>query len=218
MSTQNGGAGSADRSWADALDYIEVDGRSISAPEVSDFCSLLYLAERIHVVGRGGSKSAAHRLATQLTMLNYPVQVDRLGTVEATDTVVAICGPDFRDRHCVADVMPRLAADTGAVLLAIADDDCASLLRLADAVITIPLPRPRRRMEDNQPACVLFELLVSLTIDVIGRDLAGRINSRVDPIAAHQLPAAVDIAASPSPRLSSHRPLKRCRAVDRNWS
>jgi hypothetical protein len=157
-------------------------------------------------------------LATQLTMLNYPVQVDRLGTIEATDTVVAICGPDFRDRHFVADVMPRLAADTGAVLLAIADDDCASLLRLADAVITIPLPRPQRRMEDNQPACVLFELLVSLTLEVIGRDLAGRINSRVDPIAAHQLPAAVDIAASPSPRLSPHRPLKRHKADVRNWS
>ena len=78
MSTQNGGAGSADRSWTDALDYIEVDGRSISASQVSDFCSLLYLAERIHVVARGGSTSAAHRLATQLTGLNYPVQVDRL--------------------------------------------------------------------------------------------------------------------------------------------
>ena len=218
MSTQNGGAGWADRLWADALNYIEVDGRSISAPEVSDFCSLLYLAERIHVVGRGGSKSAAHTLATQLTMLNYPVQVDRLGTVEATDIVVAIWAPDFRDRHSVADVMPRLAADTGTVLLAIADDDCATLLRPAEAVITIPLPRPRRRMEDNQPAFVIFELLVSLTIDVIGRDLAGRINRRVDPIAAHQLPAAVDIAASPSPGLSSHRPVKRCRAVDRNWS
>ena len=110
MSTQNGGAGSADRSWADALDYIEVDGRSISAPEVSDFCSLLYLAERIHVVGRGGSTSAAHRLATQLTRLNYPVQVDRLGTVEDTDTVVAFCGPDVRDRHSVADAhSPRLS-------------------------------------------------------------------------------------------------------------
>ena len=159
MSTHNGGAGSADRSWRNALDYIAVDGRSISAAEVSDFCSVLYLAERVHVVGRGGSKSAAHRLATQLTTLNYPVQVDRLGTVEATDTVVAICGPDFRDRQSVADVMPRPAADTGAVLLAIAADDCSSLLRLADAVITIPLPRPRGRMEDDQPACVLFELL-----------------------------------------------------------
>ena len=126
MSTHNGGARSADRSWRNALDYIAVDGRCISALEVSDFCSVLYLAERVHVVGRGGSKFAANRLATQLTTLNYPVQVDGLGTVEATDTVVAICGPDFRDRQSVADVMPRPAADTGAVLLAIAADDGSS--------------------------------------------------------------------------------------------
>ena len=76
-------------------------------------------------------------------------------------------------------------------------------------------------MEDDQLACVLFELLVSLTVDVIGRDLAGRISSNVYPIAAHQLLAAVDnadIAASQSPRLSSHRRLKRRKADDRNWS
>ncbi len=202
MSAHNGGARSADRSWRNALDYIAVDGRCISALEVSDFCSVLYLAERVHVVGRGGSKFAANRLATQLTTLNYPVQVDGLGTVEATDTVVAICGPDFRDRQSVADVMPRPAADIGAVLLAIAADDGSSFPRLADAVITIPLPRPRGRMEDDQPACVLFELLVSLTVDVIGRDLAGRISSNVYPIAAHQLRATgdnADIAASQSP-------------------
>ncbi len=220
MSSHNGGARSADRSWGNALNYIAVDGRFISALEVSDFCSVLYLAERVHVVGRGGSRFAANRLATQLTTLNYPVQVDRLATVEATDTVVVICGPDLRDRQSVADVMPRTAADTGAVLLAIAADDCSSLLRLADAVVTIPLPRPRRRMDD-QPACVLFELLVSLTVDVIGRDLAGRISSKAYPIAAHQPLAAVGnagIAASQSPRLSSHRLLKRCKAVDRNWS
>ncbi len=211
MSTHNGGARSADRSWRNALDYIAVDGRCISALEVSDFCSVLYLAERVHVVGAGGSKLAATRLATQLTTLNFPVQVDRLGTVEATDTVVAICGPAFRYRQSVAEVMPRPAADTGAVLLAIAADECSSWLRLADAVITIPLPRPRGRMEDDQPACVLFELLVSLTVDVIGWDLAGRISSKVYPIAAHQLLAAVDnadIAASQSPRQSCHRQLK----------
>ncbi len=126
MSSHNGGARSADRSWGNALNYISVDGRVISALEVSDFCSVLYLAERVHVVGRGGSRFAANRLATQLTTLNYPVQVDRLATVEATDTVVVICGPDLRDRQSVADVMPRAAADTGGVLLAIAADDCSS--------------------------------------------------------------------------------------------
>jgi hypothetical protein len=57
----------------------------------------------------------------------------------------------------------------------------------------------RPLLHHTTPASVLFELLVSLTTDVIGRDLAGRINSRIDPIAAHQLPAAVDIAASPTP-------------------
>ena len=57
-------------------------------------------------------------------------------------------------------------------------------------------------MEEDQLACVLFELLVSLTVDVIGRDLAGRISSNLYPIAARQLLATVDnadIAAHKAP-------------------
>ena len=58
---------SADVPWRDALDCIAVDGQHISAQEVSDFCSLLFLAEQVLVVGPGRNEPPATMLATQLT-------------------------------------------------------------------------------------------------------------------------------------------------------
>ena len=192
---------------------------------------MLFLAERVHVVGRGRSEPAASLLATQLTTLGYPVHgVDRLGAVEATDTVVTICGPEPHDRQSTPHPLLRPVTESGAVLLAIAAAGCSRLLTLADAAITIPVPRPRGRTDDSRLARVVFDLLVSLTVDVIARDLAGRIISRNDhPTTDHQPLAAVnpadktalDAAGTDEARilrLGPHRPLRRCRADGRNWS
>ena len=75
-----------------------------------------------------------------------------------------------------------------------------SLLTLADAAITIPVPRPRRAPDDRHLARVAFDLLVSLTVNVVARNLAGRITSRNDhPTTDHQPLAAVDPADKSRP-------------------
>ena len=64
-------------------------------------------------------------LATELTTLGYSVHgVERLRTVEATDTVVVVNGPAPHQRS-VLDPLLRSATETGAVLLAIAAEDCS---------------------------------------------------------------------------------------------
>jgi hypothetical protein len=50
---------SADVPWRDALDCIAVDGQHISTQAVSDFCSLLFLAEQVIVVGLGRNEPPA---------------------------------------------------------------------------------------------------------------------------------------------------------------
>ena len=110
------------------------------------------------------------------------------------------------------DPLLRPVTESGAVLLAIAADDCAPLLTLADAAITIPLPGPRRPPDDSHLARVAFELLVSLTVDVVGRDLAGRITSRnpitgrtTDHTTDHQPLAAATHPSTAPARHSRHR-------------
>lgn len=231
MSTLDTAARSADVAWRDALNCIAIDGQGLSAQEVSDFCSVLFLAERVHVVGPGRHEPAAKLLAAQLRTLGYVVHgVDRLGTVEATDTMVMIAGPSRHDRQSTPHPLPRSMTESGAVLLAIAASGCSALLTLADATITIPLPRPRGRTDDSHLARVAFDLMASLTVDVVGRNLAGRIASRSgDPSTAHQPLAAVNTAdttafvtpgtdEAPILPLDPRRPLRRCKAEGRNWS
>ena len=92
----------------DVSDCIVVDGRYLSAQEVSDFCSVLSLAERVHVLGRGGSHPATNLLAAHLVALGYPVHGDgRLRMVEPTDTVVTICGPGPYDGQFMPDPLLR---------------------------------------------------------------------------------------------------------------
>ena len=166
---------SADVPWRDALDCIAVDGQHISTQEVSDFCSLLFLAEQVLVVGPGRSEPAATMLAAQLSALGYSVHgVERLRTVEATHTVVVVTGP-APYQQSVLDPLLRPATETGAVLLAIAAEDCSAVLTLADAAITIPLPKPRKHTEGSLLGCTAFDLLAALTVAIVGRDLAGRL-------------------------------------------
>lgn len=181
MSTWTAQRRSADAPWRDALDCIAVDGQHISAQEVSDFCSLLFLAEQVLIMAPGRNEPAATMLATQLTTLGYSVHgVERLRTVEATDTVVVVLGP-VRHQQPVLGPLLRPATETGAVLLAIAAEDCSTVLRLADAAITIPLPRPQGRTDDSLLASAAFDLLVSLTVAIVGRDLAGRLTPDTYP-------------------------------------
>ena len=189
---------SADVPWRDALDCIAVDGQHISTQEVSDFCSLLFLAEQVLVVGPGRNEPAATMLATQLTALGYSVHgVERLRTVEATDTVVIVNGP-APHQQSVLDPLLRSATETGAVLLAIAAEDCSTVLTLADAAITIPLPNPRGRTDDSLLACTAFDLLAALTVAIVGRDLAGRLTPDTYPapplLTSHNQPSAVPAA------------------------
>ena len=172
---------SADIPWRDALGCIAVDGQHFSAQEVSDFCSLLFLAEQVLVVGTGRNEPAATMLATQLTALGYSVHgVARLRTVEATDTVVIVNGP-APDQPSVLEPLLRSATETGAVLLAIVAEDCSTVLTLADATITIPVPDPRGRADDSLLACTAFDLLAALTVAIVGRDLAGRLTPDTYP-------------------------------------
>lgn len=185
---------SADVPWREALDCIAVDGQHISTQEVSDFCSLLFLAEQVLVVGPGRSEPAATMLAAQLSALGYSVHgVERLRTVEATDTVVVVTGPAPHQRS-VLDPLLRSATETGAVLLAIAAEDCSAVLTLADAAIAIPLPKPRKHTEGSLLGCTAFDLLASLTVAIVGRDLAGRLTPDSYPAqplwTSHNVPSA----------------------------
>ena len=203
---------SADVPWRDALDCIAVDGQHFSAQEVSDFCSLLFLAEQVLVVGTGRHEPAATMLATELSTLGYSVHgVERLRTVAATDTVVVINGPAPHQRS-VLDPLLRSTTETGAVLLAIAAEDCSAVLTLADAVITIPLPSPPGRTDDSLLACTAFDLLAALTVAIVGRDLAGRRSPDTYPdppwMTSHNQPAAV--AAAPTEDDFQYRTLTAC--------
>ncbi len=214
---------SADVSWRDALDCIAVDGRHISAQEVSDFCSVLSLAERVHIVGAGRTEPAMSMLAAQLTGLGYPVYgAEWLTAVEASDTVVIINGPPSPNQRSLLDPLLRPAIEAGAVLLAIATDGWSPVLTLADAGIAIPLPRPRGRANDRLLACAAFDLLVSLIVDVVGQDLAGRITSHryatrpwLTSRAQSSAAAAAVLAASTDREFSDPGPdrvLMRCSA------
>ena len=120
-------------SWRAALDCIAVDEQHVSAREVEDFCSLLSIAERVHVVGWRGGGHAATVLATKLTSLGYPTHgVGDRSVVEATDTVVAVCGPDPAGREPSSLPTLRYLTGSGAVLLAIVSDDATPLLTVAD--------------------------------------------------------------------------------------
>jgi D-arabinose 5-phosphate isomerase GutQ len=189
---------STDVLWRDALACIAVDGQHISTQEVSDFCSLLFLADHIHIVGPGRNEPAATMLAAQLTTLGYSVHgVEQLRTVEASDTVVIVNGP-APHQQSVLDPLLRSATETGAVLLAIAAEDCSALLTLADAAITIPLPKPRGRTDGSLLGCTAFDLLAALTVAIVGRDLAGRLSPDTYPappvMTSHTQPPAVPAA------------------------
>ncbi len=165
-------------SWRAALDCISVDEQHVSAREVEDFCSLLSIAERVHVVGWRGGGHAATVLATLLTSLGYPTHgVGDRSVVEATDTVVAVCGPDPSGREPLSVPTLRSLTGSGAVLLAIVSADATPLLTVADVTITVPLPRPRGG-DDIALASAAFDLMASMTADVIRRELTGRIARR----------------------------------------
>jgi D-arabinose 5-phosphate isomerase GutQ len=114
----------------------------ISQEEVSDFCSVLSLADRIFVAGSADATTLAALFRLGLAeFFGFDAHVLDTATVrhvEPADTVVAIAGP--QQDAALTDVV-RIVGDTQAALLAVATHRTPLLLRQADAAITVPFDR-----------------------------------------------------------------------------
>ena len=170
--------GGTEPCWATAAQHIAIDGLPLAAEELSDVCSLLLLADRVHVFSLGAAYEAAELLGGQLRGLGWSSAIHRdapsaTATVAETDTVVV-----FSASRSLDDLdLTRLESVTGtrAVLIAIAPADAVDVVRLADAVVTVPIPA---RMESRAMRHIVFDLLACLVVDVIGRDLCRRLNHK----------------------------------------
>jgi D-arabinose 5-phosphate isomerase GutQ len=171
----------------------------ISQEEVSDFCSVLSLADRVFVAGSADATSLAALFRLGLHEFGFDAHVLDTTTVrhvEPADTVVAIAGP--QPDAALTDIV-RIVVDTQAVLLAVATHRTPLLLRRADAAITVPWTAGTESMR-KESAEAVFDLMSLVTIHAIRRDLTRRC-SRDSPRGA-----AVDGFSHPTEHLSAPIP------------
>lgn len=150
----------------------------LSAEEVLDVCSLLSLAERVHILFSGTEGEAPGQLICHLRSLGYCVTGPhraRPTDLSAYDTVVLFEGPCLS-----ADLsILRSVAEVGCVVLAIATEDAVGVNDFADALITLP---SRSSHDDQEGRFMAVDLLSSTVVEVIRRDLTQRlVNARLQP-------------------------------------
>jgi D-arabinose 5-phosphate isomerase GutQ len=145
----------------------------ISEEEVSDFCSVLSLADRVFVAGSADATTVAGLFRLSLDDFGFDAHVLDTTTVryvEPADTVVAIAGP--QPDTALTDIV-RIVVDTQAVLLAVATHRTPLLLRQADAAITVPWTGGTESMWEGS-AEEVFDLMSLVGIHAIRRDLTRR--------------------------------------------
>ena len=171
----------------------------ISEEEVSDFCSVLSLADRVFVAGSADATTLAALFRLSLHEFGFDAQVLDTTTVrhvEPADTVIAIAGP--QPDAALTDIV-RIVVDTQAVLLAVATQRTPLLLRRADAAITVPWTAGTESMR-KESAEEVFDLMSLVAIHAIRRDLTRR-RSRDNPPGA-----TVDGFTHPADHLSAPIP------------
>jgi len=145
----------------------------ISEEEVSDFCSVLSLADRVFVAGSADAATVAALFRLSLHEFGCDAHVLDTTTVrhvEPADTVVAIAGPQ---PDAALTAMVRIVVDTEAVLLAVATHRTAPLLGQADAAITVPWTAGSESMRKGS-AEEVFDLTSLVTLHAIRRELTRR--------------------------------------------
>ena len=155
-----------------ALQGICVCERQISEEEVSDFCSVHSLADRVFVAGSADATTEAAMLRLILDEFGFAAHVLDTATVchvEPTDAVVAISGP--QPDAGLMDVL-RPVCDTQAVLLAAATDRTPALLRRADAAITVPSTACEKSI--GRGPAEGFDLMSLVAVHAIRRELTRR--------------------------------------------
>jgi hypothetical protein len=181
-------------SWAAALQQLTVNGAHFSAEEVVDACLLLTLSERVHVLSFDPDGEAPHRLGRYLTDLGFsvrPVYDDAHPAVAAPDTVVV-----FVESNPTEGGWPlRSVSGGGAVLIAITTPDAGRVAEVADAGVTLPslaatTPGALRRM--------VFDLLATLVVEAIGRELSGRVRRHPSNMVGHS-PSRIASGRHPLP-------------------
>lgn len=171
----------------------------ISEEEVSDFCSVLSLADRVFVAGSADATTLAALFRLGLAEFGFDAHVLDTATVrhvEPADTVVTIAEP--QPDAALTDIV-RIVVDTQAVLLAVATHRTPLLLRRADAAITVPWTAGTESMGEGS-AEEVFDLMSLVASHAIRRDLTRR-RSRDNPPGA-----AVDGFSHPADQLSAPIP------------
>jgi D-arabinose 5-phosphate isomerase GutQ len=145
----------------------------ISEEEVSDFCSVLSLADRVFVAGSADAMTMAGLFRLSLDESGFDAHVLDTTTVrhvDPADTVVAIAGP--QPDTALTDIV-RFVVDTQAVLLAVATHRTPLLLRQADAAITVPWTTGTESVTEASAEDV-FDLMSLIAIHAIRQDLTRR--------------------------------------------
>ncbi len=167
--------------WVSALQRLSIDGAHLSAEELVDVCLLLTLSERVHVLALDPELETPQLLGRSLRDLGYRVGlvgVDIPLVASPSDTVVALLGPEpVADPTVLRSVIAR-----GAVLTAITTSDAGPIVDLVDAAVTLP---SFASTADQTLRRMMFDLVASMVVEAIGRELSGRHPQPTDTLLHH---------------------------------
>jgi DNA-binding MurR/RpiR family transcriptional regulator len=160
--------------WDDLLSAIVDQGEVVAGEEVSDFCSLLMLADQVFVAGDAEHPAPARVLALCLAELGFAARIadcDNLADVTPDDVlvVVDVTGSDALATQLKPALQSRpifLAITAGALLSPLAAQaDAAVILRIS-----------RSHSSPDQPKYLTgLQLMCFLAVDAIRSNLVQRI-------------------------------------------
>ena len=163
--------------WDEILPLVSAHRELLDGEEVSDFCSLLTLADRILVAGEAEHTAPARLLTVCLTELGfaaYMADCMAISDVTPDDTLVVldVTGSDalWRLVEPALKVRPILLAVT-------AGTPFSPLTKQADATVTLPIWSPPSSRDQHRYVTGL-QLLCFLIVDAIRLNLLQR--TRID--------------------------------------
>ena len=163
--------------WDEILPVVSAHHELLGGEEVSDFCSLLMLADRILVAGEAEHTAPARLLTACLTELGFAAHIADCMTIsevtpEDTLVVLDVTGSDalWRLVEPALKVRPILLAVT-------AGTPFSPLAKQADAAVTLPIWSPPS-LRDQHMYVTGLRLLCFLIVDAIRLNLLQR--TRID--------------------------------------
>ena len=160
--------------WDEILPLVSVHRELLYGEEVSDFCSLLMLADRVLVAGEAEHTAPARLLTVCLTELGFAAHIaDSMTIADVTpdDTLVVL---DLTGSEALGRLLePALKAHP--ILLAVTAGSLFSpVAKQADAIVTLPIWPSSPTLQDQHMYIAGLQLMCFLVVDALRLNLLER--------------------------------------------